>query len=92
MTFNSRTTIWLALFLLIGSLIHFVLGWVLGLSADEAHYALYAAYPALSYFDHPPLVGWIQWPLVSLNAPDGLLRLCRGAPPASHLCAHGRDG
>ena len=51
------------------------LGWVLGLTADEAHYALYAAHPALSYYDHPPLVGWIQWPLVALHAPDGLLRL-----------------
>ena len=51
------------------------LGWVLGLTADEAHYALYAAHPALSYYDHPPLVGWIQWPLVVLHAPDGLLRL-----------------
>ena len=30
------------------------------LSFDEAHYALYGYYPALSYFDHPPLVGWVQ--------------------------------
>jgi 4-amino-4-deoxy-L-arabinose transferase-like glycosyltransferase len=48
---------------------------VLGLSGDEAHYALYAAHPALSYYDHPPLVGWVQWPLVALGAPDGVLRL-----------------
>ncbi len=27
---------------------------------DEAHYALYGYYPALSYFDNPPLVGWVQ--------------------------------
>lgn len=31
------------------------------LSFDEAHYALYGYYPDISYFDHPPLVGWIQW-------------------------------
>jgi len=30
------------------------------LSVDEAHYALYGKYIALSYFDHPPLVGWLQ--------------------------------
>ena len=30
---------------------------------------------AWSYFDHPPLVGWIQWPLVSLDASTGVLRL-----------------
>lgn len=61
--------------LLVNTLIHLALGWALGLTADEAHYALYAANPALSYYDHPPLVGWIQWPLVTLNAPDGVLRM-----------------
>jgi hypothetical protein len=65
----------LAWILLGNSALHVALGWALGLSGDEAHYAMYAANPALSYYDHPPLVGWIQWPLVALNAPDGLLRL-----------------
>jgi hypothetical protein len=50
----------------------------LGLSVDEAHYALYAAHPALSYFDHPPLVGWLQWPLVAEGAPTAVLRLLPG--------------
>jgi 4-amino-4-deoxy-L-arabinose transferase-like glycosyltransferase len=58
--------------------LHALLGANLGLSVDEAHYALYAAHPALSYFDHPPLVGWVQWPLVALNAPTALLRLVPG--------------
>ena len=61
--------------LLLHSLIHGVLGSVLGLSGDEAHYALYAAHLDWSYYDHPPLVGWLQWPLVALGAPDGVLRL-----------------
>lgn len=56
------------------TLLHVALGWVLGLSGDEAHYALYAAHLDLSYYDHPPLVGWIQWPLVALDTPPGLLR------------------
>jgi hypothetical protein len=55
--------------------LHFVLGANLGLSVDEAHYALYAAHPDWSYFDHPPLVGWSQWPLVALDAPAWILRL-----------------
>jgi 4-amino-4-deoxy-L-arabinose transferase-like glycosyltransferase len=55
--------------------VHFALGALVGLSVDEAHYALYAAHPALSYFDHPPLVGWVQWPLVALNTPTAVLRL-----------------
>jgi hypothetical protein len=58
--------------------LHALLGANLGLSVDEAHYALYAAHPALSYFDHPPLVGWAQWPLVALGAPTALLRLVPG--------------
>lgn len=56
-------------------LLHFGLGAALGLSVDEAHYALYAAHPDWSYFDHPPLVGWAQWPLVALAAPAWALRL-----------------
>ncbi len=56
-------------------LLHLVVGAALGLSVDEAHYLLYALHPALSYFDHPPLVGWLQWPLVNLGAPVWLLRL-----------------
>jgi hypothetical protein len=55
--------------------IHFVLGASVGLSVDEAHYALYAQHLALSYFDHPPLVGWVQWPLVAMAAPTAVLRL-----------------
>lgn len=55
--------------------LHFGLGAALGLSVDEAHYALYAAHPAWSYFDHPPLVGWAQWPLVAMDAPTWALRL-----------------
>ncbi len=58
--------------------LHLLLGANLGLSVDEAHYALYAAHPALSYFDHPPLVGWAQWPLVALDASTVLLRLVPG--------------
>ncbi len=29
-----------------------------GLSGDEAHYYQYAVHPSLSYFDHPPFVGY----------------------------------
>lgn len=56
-------------------MLHFGLGAALGLSVDEAHYALYAAHLDWSYFDHPPLVGWAQWPLVALGAPTWALRL-----------------
>jgi 4-amino-4-deoxy-L-arabinose transferase-like glycosyltransferase len=61
--------------LAIAVLVHLALGFSFELSIDEAHYLLYAKHLAWSYFDHPPLVGWIQSPLVSLNASTGVLRL-----------------
>lgn len=61
--------------LALGLLIHVGFGWLLTLSVDEAHYMLYADKLDWSYFDHPPLVGWVQWPLVALGAPDGVIRL-----------------
>ena len=66
---------WLLLALLA---LHLALGAAVGLSVDEAHYALYAAHPALSYFDHPPLVGWVQMPLVAMHVPDAVLRVVPG--------------
>jgi 4-amino-4-deoxy-L-arabinose transferase-like glycosyltransferase len=41
-----------------------------GLGVDEAHYVLYGLHPALSYFDHPPLVGWTEWFFTSLFGID----------------------
>ena len=37
-----------------------------GLGVDEAHYVLYGRYLDLSYFDHPPLVGWVQFALARI--------------------------
>ncbi|MDO8454464.1 MAG: glycosyltransferase family 39 protein [Sulfurimonas sp.] len=37
-----------------------------GLGVDEAHYVLYALNLDLSYFDHPPLVGWVQYIFISI--------------------------
>jgi len=71
----ERSTRWLIATALV---LHLALAAALGLSVDEAHYLLYAAHPALSYFDHPPLVGWVQWPLVALDAPTVVLRLVPG--------------
>ena len=66
---------WAMILVLLGTVLHLVLGFTTELSVDEAHYALYADRIAWSYFDHPPLVGWIQWPLVAIDASDGILRL-----------------
>ena len=66
---------WAAICICIAAVIHFALGFSIEFSVDEAHYALYAQHLAWSYFDHPPLVGWIQWPLVTLTSAEGLIRL-----------------
>ena len=62
----------------LGFVLHAAVGALHGLSVDEAHYLLYALHPALSYFDHPPMVGWVQWPLVALDLPVAVLRLLPG--------------
>ena len=68
----------------IGVAMHLVLAISAGLSPDEAHYALYGAHPDWSYFDHPPLVGWLQAPFVAAGGSDLLMRL---VPMASWLLA-----
>ena len=42
------------------SLLHLFLAFTVELGGDEAHYALYGLMPDWSYFDHPPMVGWLQ--------------------------------
>lgn len=36
------------------------------LGVDEAHYVLYGLNLDLSYFDHPPLVGWVEYIFISI--------------------------
>ncbi|MCX7940633.1 MAG: glycosyltransferase family 39 protein, partial [Endomicrobia bacterium] len=45
--------------LLFTSLIRFVIAGLFGLTDDEAHYWQYAQHPEFSYYDHPPMVGYI---------------------------------
>lgn len=33
---------------------------------DEAYYWVWSQRPELSYYDHPPLVGWLMWPFIEL--------------------------
>jgi 4-amino-4-deoxy-L-arabinose transferase-like glycosyltransferase len=66
----------LAVRLLAGALlVHLLLALAFHLSPDEAHYALYALHLDWSYYDHPPLVGWLQWPGLVLGAQDVLMRV-----------------
>jgi hypothetical protein len=43
----------------------------LGLGNDEAYHFLYAVHPALSYYDHPPMMAWIEMAGLALAGADG---------------------
>jgi 4-amino-4-deoxy-L-arabinose transferase-like glycosyltransferase len=60
--FFKRLTPWQASLLLIiaSSLLRLATANSIGLGVDEAHYALYGLHLDSSYFDHPPLIGWLQ--------------------------------
>jgi 4-amino-4-deoxy-L-arabinose transferase-like glycosyltransferase len=45
--------------IIISALIRAALAAFLDLTNDEVNYWLYGVYPALSYFDHPPMVGYL---------------------------------
>ena len=53
-------------FIISVAILRLLLAPLVGLGVDEAHYVLYALHPDLSYFDHPPLVGWTQYIFTSL--------------------------
>ncbi len=44
-------------------------------TADEAYFILWGRSPALGYYDHPPLVGWMLAPLAALSEAAWLMRL-----------------
>lgn len=56
-----RSSLILVLVVGVSTLYRFWLSLNLGLGADEAHYFLYGHYVDWSYFDHPPMVGWIEY-------------------------------
>ena len=53
-------------FIIFVAVIRLLLASQVGLGVDEAHYVLYGKYLALSYFDHPPLVGWVEYVFTSI--------------------------
>ena len=61
--------------LTMAALVHLLLATSFHLSPDETQYTLYSAHIAWSYFDHPPLVGWLQWPWGALGGSDLLMRV-----------------
>jgi hypothetical protein len=50
----------------------------LGLGNDEAYHFLYAVHPAASYFDHPPMVAWVERLGLALTGPFSAMGLRLG--------------
>lgn len=74
MTMNGSDKTFSILFvaLLLGNL---AIGIYYPLTADEAHYALYGLHLDWSYFDHPPMVGWLQAITLNFGDSDWILRI-----------------
>ena len=49
----------LVILIVSSALIRLIAAFNLGLGNDEAYHFLYAAHPALSYYDHPPMVAYL---------------------------------
>ncbi len=59
----------------VSAIMHLLVAGNGGLGSDEAHYALYGYYLDWSYFDHPPLVGWLQAIILNVSDSEFALRL-----------------
>jgi len=53
-------------FITLVAILRIVIAPFVALGVDEAHYVLYGLHLDLSYFDHPPLVGWMQYGAIYL--------------------------
>jgi len=90
---------WLLLALAATLLFRFWLSAAAPVTADEAYFILWGRTPALGFYDHPPMVGWMLAPLAALSDAAWLMRLPAVlVPPLAALgawlalrCWFGRD-
>jgi hypothetical protein len=66
---------WLTFALAATLLFRFWLSAAAPVTADEAYFILWGRSPALGYYDHPPMIGWLLAPLAALSDAPWLLRL-----------------
>jgi len=80
---------WLVFALAATLLFRFWFSAALPVTADEAYFILWGRAPALGYYDHPPMVGWMLAPLAALGDASWLLRLpALLVPPLAALMVH----
>lgn len=69
---SARQFFWI---LLGATLLKLVLAAWVPLTGDEAYFYLWGRYPDYGYYDHPPMVGWWLYGLLSLGQAEWWLRL-----------------
>src|SRR5271166_5931856 len=57
----------LGILIVASDLVRLLVACYLGLGNDEAYHWLYASHPALGYYDHPPMMAWIE--MLGLSLP-----------------------
>ncbi len=72
---DPRPWRWTCALVAVVSLLHLAVAGRMELSVDGAHYALYAQQLDWSYFDHPPMVGWLQALILPISHSDLALRV-----------------
>lgn len=86
---TTRSRQWLLLALAATLGFRFWLSAAAPVTADEAYFILWGRAPALGYYDHPPMVGWLLAPLAALSDASWLLRLpALLAPPLAAWMLH----
>src|SRR5262245_9288354 len=61
---TSRRALWILI--ACSAVVRLIGAYSLGLGNDEAYHFLYAAHPALSYYDHPPMMAWVEMASLAL--------------------------
>src|SRR5580692_1662105 len=64
-----------ALLLGVATSVRLLIASTTGLSDTEAYYAQWSRFPALSYYDHPPLVAWTTWLVRHVSSEPWVARL-----------------
>lgn len=55
--------------------IKLIMAYVTPLTADEAYYVQWGEYPAFGYYDHPPMIGWLMWLMLTVSKSQVWVRL-----------------
>ncbi len=60
---------------LLSILVKFFLAWKVPITGDEAYYIMWGKYPALGYYDQPPMIGWVLAAVQLFGRSPVLLRM-----------------